>query len=144
MRTGRSTSSATAGRSGAVPPNTAPRPARRSVPTGERIPAGNATVTGSSSRSSTVSVWWEIPRCRARSSLEDIRATSSVGQPRARETWAESSAAIPPCPSAEPEPTIPGPGPQTAASQPSVRSPWWSAPAVVIASRLAAEGRRPP
>ena len=27
---------------------------------------------------------------------------------------------MPPCPSGEPEPTIPGPGPQTAASQPSV------------------------
>ena len=41
---------------------------------------------------------------------------------------------MPPCPSGELEPTIPGPGPQTAASQPSVRRPWCSAPTVVIAS----------
>ncbi len=37
---------------------------------------------------------------------------------------------MPPCPSEEPDPTIPGPGPHTAASQPSVRRPWCSAPAV--------------
>ena len=43
------------------------------------MPAGRATVTGSSSRSSTVRVWWEMPRWRSRSSLEDMRATSSVG-----------------------------------------------------------------
>ena len=36
---------------------------------------------------------------------------------------------------------FPGPGPQTAASQPSVRSPWCSAPAVRDRLALAAEGR---
>jgi hypothetical protein len=81
-----------------------------------------------------VSVWWDMPRWRVRSSPEDIRATSSVEQPSASATWAESSADIPPCPSEELEPTIPGPGPHTAASQPSVRRPWCSAPAVVMAS----------
>ena len=128
------TSSSSCGRLAAETPNTAPRPARRSAPTGERIPAGSATVTGSSSRSSTVRVWWEMPRWRARGSPEDIRATSRVGAPNASAAWAESSAAMPPCPSGEREPTIPGPGPHSAASQPSVRSPWCSAPAVVTAS----------
>ncbi len=41
---------------------------------------------------------------------------------------------MPPCPSAEADPTIPGPGPHTTASQPSLERPWWIAPPVVIAS----------
>ena len=134
MRAGRSTSSSSPGRLGMAPPNTAPRPARRSAPTGERMPAGSATVTGASSRSSTVSVWWEMPRWRARGSPDDMRATSSVAQPSASAVCAPSSADRPPWPSGEPEPTIPGPGPHTAASQPRSFSPWCSAPAVVIAS----------
>ena len=63
-----------------------------------------------------------MARARDRPMTCAPRAASSS---RARgDAWAESSADMPPCPSGEPDPTIPGPGPHTAASQPSVRSPW--------------------
>ncbi len=81
-----------------------------------------------------MTVWWLRPRWRRRSSVSDMRAQTTTGHPSAAAAWALSSADIPPCPSADAEPRIPGPGPHTTASQPRSARPWWIAPAVVIAS----------
>ena len=102
---------------------------------GRPRPRASPTTTGASSRSSTVRVWWLMPRWRARRSVRGHPRARAASGSRARARCARSPAPDrPPWPSAEPEPRIPGPGPATAASQPSSVSPWCSAAAVVIDS----------
>ena len=61
-----------------------------------------------------------VPRARV---AEDMRGQSTTGQPSAAAACALSSAASPPWPSADADPMIPGPGPQTTASQPELGEP---------------------
>ena len=75
-----------------------------------------------------VRVWWESPRWRGRRSAAERRGATTTRQPSAAAVWAESSATNPPCPSAVPDPMMPGPGADAAACQWRAANPCWSAP----------------
>src|SRR4051794_7456494 len=78
---------------------------------GAGVRAGAGPRTFPSSIRSPVAVGWLRPLWRGRGSELEIRGASSVPSPRISEAGAVSGASTPPCPSSDPDPTIPGPGP---------------------------------
>ena len=83
-----------------------------------RGPTGHAISRSPRMSLSAERVWCETPPWRSRGSRPEYRTTTMARPPRAAAAFAASETARPPCPSAEPLPTMPGPMPQTTTSKP--------------------------